>query len=300
MSDARIGPATVDSSRLMTADGADTFDHWIEAGRTERHYWLDLWRYRELLFILAWRDVAVRYKQTAAGTAWAVLQPVLMMAIMTVVFGKVAGLPSDHGAPYALMVLAGMLPWQFVANALSTAGQSLINNASLISKVYFPRLIVPLSSIAVSLVDFAVTCAILGALMLWYHVWPTWRLVTLPLLLLLAIIATLGPSLIVAAMAVRYRDLRFVLPFVVQFGLYVSPVAYGSDVVRAKLGPTAFAIYSLNPLVGVIDGFRWAVLGGSGAPDPATMWPAVGLAVAGLSVGLVYFRRTERAFADVI
>lgn len=300
MADAGLGPAAVEPRRLMADREAESFDHWIEAGRTERHYWIDLWRFRELLFILAWRDVAVRYKQTAAGTAWAVLQPVLMMAIMTVVFGKVAGLPADHGAPYALMVLAGMLPWQFVANALSTAGQSLINNASLISKVYFPRLIVPMSSIAVSLVDFAVTCGILGAMMLWYHVWPTWRLFTLPLLLLLAIVATLGPSLIVAAMAVRYRDLRFVLPFVVQFGLYISPVAYGSDVVRAKLGPTAFAIYSLNPIVGVIDGFRWAVFGGSGAPDPKTLWPAIVLALAGLAIGLIYFRRTERAFADVI
>jgi lipopolysaccharide transport system permease protein len=277
---------------------SDDFDLWIEAGRTERRYWLDLWRYRELLFVLAWRDVAVRYKQTIAGAAWAVIQPLLTMAIMTAVFNKVAGLPSDGNAPYAVMVFAAMLPWQFFANAVAAAGQSVVANANLISKVYFPRLIVPLSSVAVSLADFAVSCSILAVLMVLFRVPPTWRLATLPVFAVLAILAAAGPSLIITAVSVRYRDIRFVVPFIVQVGLYVSPVAYSTAVIRARLGDGWFRVYALNPMVGVIDGFRWAI--GGGALDASALILSVLIATAILVVGLRYFRGTERAFADII
>jgi len=293
----------------MVAHSASTFELtpapeqfylWIEAGRAEKHYWFDLWRYRELFFILAWRDVAVRYKQTVAGAAWAIVQPLMSMIIMTIIFGKVAGLPSVGNAPYAVMVFAAMLPWQFFANALSSTSQSVVGNAGLISKVYFPRLIIPMSSIVVSLVDFFIASAILAGLMVWYQSWPTWRLLTLPVFVVLAILAALGPGLIMTALTVRYRDFRFIIPFIVQFGLYVSPVAYSSAVIREKLGEKLFLLYSLNPMVGVIDGFRWAILG-----EAATFyWPgftlSLGLTIVLFFVGISYFRKTERVFADVI
>ena len=272
----------------------------LEPGRAVKNYWRDLFHYRELFLILAWRDVTVRYKQTAAGAAWALMQPLMSMIIMTVIFGKVAGLPSQAGAPYAIMVFAAMLPWQFFANALSLASQSVVNNANLISKIYFPRMIVPASSIVVSLVDFLVACSILAGLMLWYRFAPTWRLLVLPALVLLAVAAAIGPGLIITALTVRYRDFRIIVPFVIQFGLYVCPVAYSSAVIRHKLGETWFLIYSLNPMVGVIDGFRWAILGNSGD----FYWPGFGLSL-GLTavlvvIGVAYFRKTERAFADII
>lgn len=276
------------------------FDLWVEAGHAEKHYWRDIWRYRELLLILAWRDVAVRYKQTVAGFVWALLQPFLGMLIMTFVFGRLAGLPTVGEAPYSIMVFAALLPWQFFANALTSASQSLVGNANMISKVYFPRVIVPASSIVVSLVDFLVSFVILGGLMAWFQFWPTWRLLTLPAFVLLAIIAALGPGLLITALTVRYRDFRFIIPFIVQFGMYVSPVGYSSDVIREKFGETAFLIFSLNPLVGVIEGFRWAVLGGDthnfGIGSLLSLGVAGGLLVAGIS----YFRKTERSFADVI
>lgn len=278
----------------------ESFDLWIEAGHTEKHYWADLWRYRELFYILAWRDVAVRYKQTVAGAAWALLQPLVSMLIMTVIFGKIAGLPSEGNAPYAIMVFAAMLPWQFFANALSSSSQSVVSNAQLISKIYFPRLIIPTSSVVVSLIDFAIAFLILAALMVWYQFVPSWRLVTLPLFVVLAIIAALGPGLIITAMTVRYRDFRIVIPFVVQFGLYASPVAYSTAVVRAKLGEGLFLLYSLNPMVGVIDGFRWAILGGASQLDPRGFILSVLLSLFLLVIGVWYFRKTERVFADVI
>lgn len=272
----------------------------LEPGRAEKNYWRDLFHYRELFLILAWRDVTVRYKQTAAGAAWALIQPLMSMVIMTVIFGKVAGLPSQAGAPYAIMVFAAMLPWQFFANALSLASQSVVNNANLISKIYFPRMIVPASSIVVSLVDFLVACSILAGLMSWYHFAPTWRLLVLPALVILAIAAAVGPGLIITALTVRYRDFRIIVPFVIQFGLYVCPVAYSTAVIRQKLGEKWFLIYSLNPMVGVIDGFRWAILGSSND----FYWPgfglSVGLTAALVVVGIAYFRKTERAFADII
>jgi lipopolysaccharide transport system permease protein len=272
----------------------------IEPGRSFANYWRDLWRYRELFYILAWRDVAVRYKQTVAGAAWAVVQPLMSMVIMTVIFGKIAGLPSEGGAPYPIMVFAAMLPWQFFSNSLSSASQSIVSNSNLISKVYFPRLIIPTSSVVVSFIDFLVAGSVLFAMMLWFQFWPTWRVVTLPLFVALAILAALGPGLIITALTVRYRDFRFIIPFIVQFGLYVSPVAYSTSVVREKLGEPLFLLYSLNPMVGVIDGFRWALLGG----DSNLYWPgfltSVLLTFILCFLGLRYFRRTERIFADLI
>lgn len=267
----------------------------IEAGRTERHYWRDLWRYRELFYFLAWRDILVRYKQTAIGVAWALIRPLLTMIVLTVVFGKVAKLPSD-GVPYPILVFAAMLPWQFFANAFSEAGNSLISNANMISKVYFPRLVIPGSAVIVSFVDFLISGSILVALMLWYGFLPDWRILTLPLFILIAFAAAMGAGLWIAALNVKYRDFRYIIPFVVQFGLYISPVGFSSNVIPEQWR----VIYSLNPMVGVIDGFRWAILGG----NAQFYWPGfvVSLCLVGLVLvtGIMYFRKTERSFADVI
>ncbi len=280
----------------------------LEPGRTAKNYWRDLYHYRELFLILAWRDVIVRYKQTAAGAAWALIQPLMSIIIMTVIFHLLAGVPAPNGTPYAIMVCAAMLPWQFFSNALSLASQSVVGNANLISKIYFPRMIVPASSIVVSLVDFLVACSILIGLMLYYQYWPTWRIIVLPPLILLAVVAALGPGLIITALTVRYRDFRMIIPFIVQFGMYVCPVGMSSDFIHDKLieklgiglGTKFFMIYSLNPMVGVIDGFRWAILGNSSV----FYWPgfaaSVGLTFVLLFIGIHYFRKTERAFADVI
>jgi lipopolysaccharide transport system permease protein len=283
-----------------TPAAMDQFDLWIEAGHTEKHYWLDLWRYRELFLILAWRDVMIRYKQTVAGAVWAVLQPLVGMVIMTILFSRVAGLPSDGAAPYAVMVFAAMLPWQLFANSLSSASQSMVNSSNLISKIYFPRLIVPASSIIISLVDFGISLAILVGVMGWYQFWPTWRLLTLPFWLIMAIIAALGPGLIMTALLVKYRDFRFLIPVIVQFGMYVSPVAYSSAVIRSKLGEKWSLVYSLNPVAGVIDGFRWAVLGGASAIHWSSFAVSCVLTLALLFLGIYYFRKTERIFADII
>lgn len=272
----------------------------LEAGRTERHYWRDLWRFRELLYILTWRDVAVRYKQTAVGVAWALLQPVAQMMVMVVIFSKVAQLPSDGGAPYALMVFAAMLPWQFFASSISSAGMSIVANANLISKVYFPRLIIPVSAVVTSFADFLIAFAILVVLMLWYGYPPTWRVLALPLFVLLAMLASIGPGLLITAVNTRYRDFRFVIPFIVQFGLYISPVGFSSAVVRERFGETLFVLYSLNPMVGVIEGFRWAILGDGIALNATSVALSCALSAAFLMLGLLYFRRLERSFADVI
>lgn len=279
---------------------AEQFDHWIEAGRTERHYWQDLWRYRELFIILAWRDIAVRYKQTVAGAAWAVIQPLLNMIIMTIIFGKVAGLPSVGDAPYAIMVFAAMLPWQFFSNSVTNASGSIVNNAGMISKVYFPRLIVPCSTIGVSLVDFAVSLSILGGLMVWYQFLPTWKLLLLPAFILLAIVSALGPSMLITALMVRFRDFRFLVPFIIQFGMYISPVAYSTAVVREKVGDFWFFVYCLNPLVGVIEGFRWAILGTGESLSAPSVMMSLCLSIALFVAGILYFRKTERSFADII
>ncbi|WP_396627718.1 ABC transporter permease [Luteitalea sp.] len=267
----------------------------IEAGRSERHYWRDLWRYRELFYFLAWRDLLVRYKQTVVGVAWSLIRPLLTMAVLTIVFGKLGRMPSG-GAPYPLLVFCGMLPWQFFANALSESGNSLVANSNLISKVYFPRLVVPASSIVTSFVDFVISGAFLILLMLWYSAVPPIQIVALPAFVLLGVSASLGIGLWVAALMVEYRDFRFVLPFVVQFGLYISPVGFFSSIVPSQYR----LLYSLNPIVGVIDGFRWCILGG----EHVIYWPGLamscGTVVLSLSTGVWYFRRTERSFADVI
>ena len=268
----------------------------IEAGRAERQYWHDLWRYRELFYFLAWRDILVRYKQTAIGVAWALIRPLLTMIILTVIFGRVAHLASV--IPYAILVFAGLLPWTFFATALSEASSSLIGNANLISKVYFPRLIVPAGAVITSLVDFAISFVILLGLMAWYRFLPGWQFLTLPLWTVWAFLAALGPGLYITAVNVKYRDFRYVIPFIVQFGLYVSPVGFSSAVVSPAHGWRA--LYSLNPVVGVIDGFRWAI-GGSSEPLylPGLVVSAA-VTVFFLWLGVWYFRRMERTFADVI
>lgn len=267
----------------------------IEAGRSERQYWQDLWRYRELFYFLAWRDILVRYKQTAIGIAWALIRPFLTMVVFTVVFGNLAKLPSE-GAPYPILVFAAMLPWQFFSSALSECSNSLISNANLISKVYFPRLVVPISSVMVCFVDFMVSGMILLALMAWYNFIPDWRILSLPLFIAMAFAAAIGSGLWLAALNVEYRDFRYIVPFIVQFGLYVSPVGFSSNVVPEKWR----LVYSLNPMVGVIDGFRWAIIGG----DIKIYWPGFALSlmlvVFLLLSGIWYFRKVERTFADVI
>jgi len=279
-----------------SAAESEAFVLVIEAGQTERHYWKDLWRYRELFYFLAWRDILVRYKQTAIGIAWAVLRPLLTMVVFTVIFGRLAGLPSEGGAPYPIMVFAAMLPWQFFANALGESSASLVGNANLISKVYFPRLIVPASSVMTSFVDFMISGVLLGVLMLWYGFAPGWQLLTLPIFVGIAFAAAIGFGLWLTALNVKYRDFRYVVPFIVQFGLYVSPVGFSSSIVPQKWR----LIYSLNPMVGVIDGFRWAVIGG----DAQIYWPgfflSLGVVGVGLLWGVYYFRKTERTFADLI
>ncbi len=276
------------------------FDLWVEAGHAEKHYWLDLWRYRELFFILAWRDVAVRYKQTVAGTAWALVQPLLTMIIMTVIFGKVAGLPSMGNAPYAIMVFAALLPWQFFSNALSASGQSVISNRDMISKVYFPRIIVPAGSVLVSLVDFLISLVILAGLMIWYQFPPVWNILYLPVFMVIAMVAAMGAGLVLTALTVQYRDFRILVPFIVQFGLYVSPVALSLDKIRDKISPELFYVYCLNPLVFVIEGFRWCILGGEFRLLESPMLVSFAVSFFLLAAGIVYFRKTERSFADII
>jgi lipopolysaccharide transport system permease protein len=267
----------------------------IEAGRTESQYWKDLWRYRELFYFLAWRDILVRYKQTVIGIAWALIRPFLTMVVFTVVFGNLAKLPSG-GAPYPILVFAGMLPWQFFSTALSECSNSLITNANLISKVYFPRLIVPSSAVIVSFVDFMVSGMIMLGLMAWYNFVPSWRILTLPLFIGITFAASMGAGLWLAALNVKYRDFRYIVPFIVQFGLYISPVGFSSSIVPQQWR----WLYSLNPMVGVIDGFRWAILGGNSNLYLPGFMLSMGLVALLFVSGVWYFRKVERTFADVI
>jgi len=267
----------------------------IEAGRTELHYWRDLWRYRELLYFLALRDLLVRYKQTVFGLAWAMIRPLLTMLVFTLIFGKLAKFPSD-GVPYAILVFVAVLPWQFFSNAFTGAGNSLINNASMITKIYFPRLIIPASTVIVSFADFLISGIILAALMIWYSYIPDWRIITLPLFILLAFAAAIGSGLWIAALNVKYRDFSNIIPFAIQFGLYISPVGFSSSMIPGEWR----LLYSVNPMVGVIDGFRWAILGNSFN----IYWPgfflSLILVLIILITGVMFFRKTEKAFADVI
>jgi lipopolysaccharide transport system permease protein len=267
----------------------------IEAGHAEKHYWRDLWRYRELFYVLAWRDISVRYKQTAIGVIWAILRPFLAMVVFTVVFGRIAKMPAN-GIPYPVLVFVAMLPWQFFSNALTEVSNSLVGNANLISKVYFPRLVIPGASVIASIVDFLISAALLVPLMIWYHFLPDWRLLTLPLFMLLGFLAAVGPGLLLATLNLKFRDFRYVIPFIVQFGLFISPVGFSSDVIPDKWR----LLYSLNPLVGVIDGFRWAICrGATGIYLPGF---ALSMLVICLFIllGVWYFRRMEKSFADVV
>jgi lipopolysaccharide transport system permease protein len=270
----------------------------IEAGHTERNYWRDLWNYRELFYFLAWRDILVRYKQTVVGVSWSVIRPVLTMLILTIVFGKLGRMPSG-GVPYPLLVFCGMLPWQFFSTALSESGNSLVNNSNLISKIYFPRVIVPSSSVISSFVDFLISAALLGLLMIYYHYLPSGKIVFLPIFVALALAASLGVGLWIGALMVKYRDFRFIVPFIVQFGLYISPVGFLSDVISEHFSDRVQLLYSLNPVVGVIDGFRWSLLTGQ-----TMYWPGFVASVAVTMIlvltGIWYFRKTERTFADII
>jgi lipopolysaccharide transport system permease protein len=267
----------------------------ISANRVERQYWQDLWRYRELLYFLAWRDLLVRYKQTAIGVAWALIRPFMTMVVFTVIFSGVAKLPSD-GVPYPILVFAGMLPWQFFASALSDCSNSLVGSAHLLSKVYFPRLLVPIASVIVSFVDFLISGIILLGLMAWYNFVPSWRILTLPLFIAIAFAAATGAGLWLAALIVRYRDLRFVVPFIIQFGLYLSPVGFKSSLIPEKWR----LLYSINPMVGVIDGFRWAILGGDSAIEPVGFVLSLILVTLILFSGIWYFRKIEQTFVDIV
>jgi lipopolysaccharide transport system permease protein len=285
-----VAPVVADLRRVMTQEII------IEAGRAERHYWRHLWHYRELFRMLAWRDVAVRYKQTVIGAAWAIIRPFLTMVVFTVIFGKLANLPSDGSTPYAIMVFAGMLPWTFFSSALSDSSNSLVSNANLISKVYFPRIIVPMAAAAVAFVDFAINFIMLVALMIWYQFVPGRQIILLPAFIGLAVLAGLGPGLWLTALNVKYRDVRYIIPFLIQFGLYVSPVGYSSNIVPEQWR----LLYSLNPVVGVIEGFRWCILGGqSGLYIPGLLL-SIGVTIFFLLVGVRKFRKMEKGFADLM
>lgn len=281
----------------------------IEAGRTERQYWRDLWRYRELFAFLAWRDLLVRYKQTVVGVAWSLIRPLITVMVLTFTFktvmqmgstGAAAGATGspvpEGGPPYSILVFCGMLPWQFFATALSESGNSLVTNSNLISKIYFPRLVIPASSVITSFVDFLISAAFLAALMVWHHHAPPPQIVLLPLFVLLAFAASFGAGLWISALTVEYRDFRFIVPFIVQFGLYISPVGYESS----KVPDQYRLLYSANPVVGVIDGFRWCILGGKhDVYLPGLILSIIGVVLL-ITTGIWYFRRTERTFADVI
>ncbi len=266
----------------------------ITPDSVEKNYWRDLWRFRELFYILSWRDLKVRYKQTALGVAWSVIRPVLTTIIFYVVFNRIAKLPTPGTAPYMLMIFAGMVPWQFFSNALSEASNSLVGNSNLISKVYFPRMIIPASSVITSMVDLLISLGIMVIMFVIYQFLPGWHVIFLPVFILIAFIASFGIGLYITALNVKYRDFRYIIPFIIQFGLYVTPVGFSSSVVPAEYR----LLYALNPMVGVIDGFRWCLLG------EQMYWPgfwiSMAVCVLFLWVGVRHFRKTEKSFADVI
>ncbi len=283
-------------SNLSSHENIETqnWDLVLKPGRAEKNYWKDIWRYRELFYILSWRDIKVRYKQTVLGAAWSIIRPLLTTVIFTVVFSKIAKLNNPGNAPYALMVFAGMLPWQFFSNALSESSNSLIGNSNLITKVYFPRMIIPASSVITSLVDFAISFLILIAMMFWYHYVPSWHIVFLPIFILIAFFCAFGVGLYLTAVNVKYRDFRYIIPFIIQFGLYITPVGFSSSIISEKWK----LLYSINPMVGVIDGFRWCILG-----DPmkfSSFLISMAITLLFLLLGIFYFRRMEKTFADNI
>jgi homopolymeric O-antigen transport system permease protein len=262
--------------------------------RSERQYWLDLRRYRELFRILAWRDLSDRYKQTLIGVVWALIRPFRTMLVFTIIFSRIAKLSADGGAPYALMVFAGILPWTLFASGLSEASNSLINHANLISKVYFPRLIVPAATVVVAFVDFLISFCTLIALMAWSRFWPDWRIVVLPIFAIWAFLVSIGPW--ISSLNVKYRDFRYIIPFIVQFGLYVSPVGFSWSVVPTQ----GRLFYSLNPMVDVIDGFRWCLLGGQSELFLPGVLASLAVSAFLLRFGVGQFRKTQRSFADLV
>lgn len=268
----------------------------IEAGKTEKHYWKDLWTYRELLFFLAWKDILIKYKQTVIGVAWALIRPFITMVVFTIIFGSLANLPSDGKVPYAIMVFAATLPWLFFSNAVSEGSNSLLASADMLSKIYFPRIILPASSMIVHFVDFLISFVIFVGLMIWYQFIPDWRIVFLPFFLFLVILTSLGITIWISALNVKFRDFRFIVPFMVQIGMYISPVGFSSSIVPEKWK----YLYYLNPMVGVIDGFRWSIYG----ENITIFWPGLIISILfvllTLIAGVIYFRKTEKSFADFI
>lgn len=272
----------------------DEWDLIIEPHRTEKNYWKDLWRYRELFYILSWRDIKVRYKQTVIGALWSIIRPLLTTIVFTIVFSRIAKLENPGGAPYALMVFCAMVPWHFFSNALSESSNSLIGNANLITKVYFPRMIIPASSVITSLVDLVISLIILIGMFLWFGFTPSWHIIFFPLFVILAFLCSFGIGLYLTAVNVKYRDFRYIIPFIVQFGLYITPVGFSSNIIPEKWKMW----YALNPMVGIIDGFRWCFLG-----DPMhwySFWVSVTVISIFVWLGIYYFRKMERTFADNI
>jgi lipopolysaccharide transport system permease protein len=254
----------------------------------------ELWHYRELLYFLTWRDVKVRYKQTVLGAAWAVIQPLFMMLIFSLSFGKLAKVPSD-GFPYPIFTFCALLPWQLFAHALTESSNSLVGNQNLITKVYFPRLVVPISAVLGGLVDFAIAFVILLGMMVYYGIFPGWQILALPAFILFAILTALAVGLWLSALNVQYRDVRYTIAFLIQFWLFATPVAYPSSLIPAKWR----ALYGLNPMAGVVEGFRWSLLGAAEFQG-GLIWASVAVVLLLLVGGLFYFRRMEQEFADVI
>jgi lipopolysaccharide transport system permease protein len=277
-------------------NNTEKFDLIIEPNHLEKNYWRDLWRYRELFYILAWRDVKVRYKQTVLGVAWSIIRPFLTMVIFTLIFSKLAKLPSEGTAPYSVLVFAAMLPWQFFANSLQESSNSMIGNVNLITKVYFPRIIIPISTVIVSLLDFLISLTLLMIMMIWYSYLPPIQILLIPLFLLLAFITSFGIGIFITALNVKYRDFRYIVPFIVQFGLYISPVGFSSSIVPEKFR----LIYSLNPMVGIIDGFRWCIIGYKNDMLLISLALSSFVSITISFFALKYFRKTEKQFADII
>jgi lipopolysaccharide transport system permease protein len=276
-------------------ENINQFDLIVEPGRSAKNYWNDLWRFRELFVFLAWRDILVRYKQTVIGLAWSLIRPFLTMIVFTVVFGKLAKMDSQ-GVPYPILVYAAMLPWQFFSTSFSEASNSLLTNSNMLTKIYFPRLIIPASTVIVNFIDFLISFIILIGLMMWYHFVPPWTIVFLPLFLILALFTSLGAGLYIAVLNVKYRDFKYIVPFVVQFGMQISPVGYSSNSIPEQYR----LLYSLNPMVGVIDGFRWCILGGKSYIYLPSLLLSIGLTLFMLVFGIWYFRKMEKTFADII
>jgi lipopolysaccharide transport system permease protein len=280
---------------MITELSPKNFDLIIEPTRSNKNYWKDIWKYRELFFFLAWRDILVRYKQTVIGVAWSLIRPLLTMVVFTVIFGQLAKFPSN-GVPYSILVYAAMLPWQFFSTSFSDSSNSLIGNSNMLTKIYFPRIIIPASTVIVNFVDFLISVIIFIGLMFWYHYIPPWTILTLPFFFIWVVFISMGTGLYVAAVNVKYRDFKYIVPFIVQFGLYISPVGFSSNVVPEKWR----LLYSLNPLVGVIDGFRWAIIGNTNPVYLPGFFLSIGMTLLFLLFGIRYFRRMERTFADLI